>query len=689
MTQCSCIRLAFEVIYCDASSFVSRHLHELQSRLMEALPNELLAHILAFLHPIYDNLARLSLVCKRWKDVTEETPSLWKCIHFTRAYPLCITENARHRDVLRHCLLKFGRYVTCLRDHPITRTFTDPSLQNLLFRLTSLTCLDVPLLEWDPRFLQNLQCASTLEEMNLTEYLRSEPPEIQWLFQQPDSLEKKFITPQHLQMVLLKFPRLKVLKLALDSIAFPPSTLISFLNKVNLRKLELSGFGLIPTLPPHIIHNRDMCLKTIASSQRLASVVTRLELRTCPLFFTSDHLRIMLKLMKSLCHLFVGAGMVHRDRKSLLSIESASLVTLGLDGLSTLRMQCLRCNTPSLRDFQLANCLDLTAVFVYSRTLESMCLRNLSSLHNLKSTSTRLSHLELVSCSAMPITILRNFLRGHQTVKKLSIIGKLTGLTLYGCICPNLKVLNILLCQVPRLGSIKIDCPTLEYFLCDVYRRGPFTADDFPGFPGDRSTCSIFIRGRKLERVSINLPTATAIGVKCEELRHLSVTMGEKASDRKAPLDFEVIADTVSSVRTTNCKFSRYHLHSTRIGKIALQLCEMENNESVPRLDVQTKYIDKLVVDNCHNLEWAEIRVKPDRTARHLAFSECNNLRNIVMSRAVKCPAEIAISNCRNLERILLSSGRQVDFSNVKVTGCPSLNIPILHQNCKEVFLVG
>lgn len=206
MTQCSCIRLAFEVIYCDASSFVSRHLHELQSRLMEALPNELLAHILAFLHPIYDNLARLSLVCKRWKDVTEETPSLWKCIHFTRAYPLCITENARHRDVLWHCLLKFGRYVTCLRGRPITRTFTDPSLRNLLFRLTSLTCLDVPLLEWDPRFLQNLQCASTLEEMNLTEYLRSEPPEIQWHFQQPDSLQKKFITPQHLQMVLLTFP---------------------------------------------------------------------------------------------------------------------------------------------------------------------------------------------------------------------------------------------------------------------------------------------------------------------------------------------------------------------------------------------------------------------------------------------------------------------------------------------------
>lgn len=648
---------------------------------MDSLPNEVLAHIFAFFHPVYDNLARLSVVCKRWKDVIENTPSLWKCIHFTRAYPLCVTEYAKYRDVLRQCLIKFGHYITCLRDHPITRTFTDPYLRELLSHLPSLTCLDVPLLEWDPRFLQTLQCASILEELNLTEYLRSEPPEIQWLFQQPESLEKNFITPQHLQMVLLRFPRLKVLKLALDSIAFPPSTLIAFLDKVNLTELELSGFGLIPTLPPHIIHNRDMCLKTIASSQRLAAVVTRLELRTCPLFFTSDHLRIMLKLMKSLHHLFVGAGMVHRDRKSLLSIESTSLLTLGLDGLSTLRMQCLRCNTPALREFQLANCLDLTAVFIYSKSLESMCLRNLANFHNLKSTSTRLNHLELVACPAMPITTLRNFLKGHQTIRKLSIIGELTGLTLYGAMCPHLKVLNILLCQVPRLGSIKIDCPTLEHFLCDVYRRGPVTADELSGFPHDRSTCSIFIRSRKLERVSINLPNATAIAVKCEELKHLNVTMGETASDSKAAMDFEVIARTISFIRTTNCKFSRYHLQSTHIGKIALQLCEMESDDSIPRLDVETKAIGKLVLDNCHHLQCAELRVKPDKIA-HVSFSECNNLRSIVMSRAViKRPPVMSVVKCRNLESILLSSGRQIDLSNVNVSGCPCLNIPGLQQN--------
>ena len=271
-----------------------------------------------------------------------------------------------------------------------------------------------------------------------------------------------------------------------------------------------------------------------------------------------------------------------------------------------------------------------------------------------------------------------------------SIIGELTGLTLYGAMCPQLRVLNLLLCQAPRLGSIKIDCPTLENFLCDVYRRGPVTADEFCGFPQDRSTCAIFIRSRKLERVSINLPNATAIAVKCEELKHLSVTMGETPNDSKAALDLEVIAGTISFIRTTNCKFSRYHLQARSIGRIGLQLCEMEGDESMPRLDVEAKAIDKLVLDNCHHLQCAELRVKPDRIA-HVSFSECNNLRNIVLSRTVaKSPPAMSVVKCKNLESILLSSGRQVDLSNVNVSGCPCLNIPKLSPNgIGEVYLVG
>ena len=653
---------------------------------MESLPNELLNHIFGFLHPIYDNLARLSLVCKRWKAVIEETPSLWKCIHFTRAYPFFITKNAKHREVLRHCLLKFGRYVTCLRDHPITRTFAEPSLRDILPNLSNLTCLDVPLLEWEPRFLQSLTCASTLEELNLTEYLLSEPPKIQWLFQQPDSLKKNFLTPQHLQMILLRFPRLKILKLALDCIAVPPPTLTAFLNKTNITELELSGFGLTPSLSNHFILNRDMCLRTIASSQRLASLITRLELRTCPLFYSSDDLQSMLKLMKSLRHLFVGAGLIHRDPKSLLSIESSTLITLGIDGLPTLRMQCLRCNTPNLREFELANCRDMTAVFVYSTNLESMCLRDLYSVYNLQTTSIRLNHLELWTCPEMPVTALRNFLKEHQTIQKLSLIGGLTGLTLYGCMCPHLSELKIMLFEVQwfKLGSIKIDCPSLKRLYCDGNWRNPFTRtpDDFSGFPRGLSTCSIFIRSGKLQYVWINLPNASTISVKCKQLDNMNVTIGEEASCLKESMEFEVIADKIICLHTTNCKFSRYHLQATDIGAVTLRQCEIYSDGSIPLLIVHTKSIIKLTLDNCHNMEFAELRVKPKKAARHVYIYDCDRLRSIAITRTGKSLPKISIVNCKNLQGV--ASGRQDDFSNVFITDCPLFNIPKLQQNRKN-----
>lgn len=647
---------------------------------MDALPNELLAYILAFLHPVYGELSRLSIVCKRWREVIENTASLWKCIHFTPSYPEYLSSTTRDRSKLRHCLFKFGHFVTCLRDD--AKTFTDPALQGLLCRLKNLTRLDVPLLECDLQLLQTLQCANVLEELNLTKATRDD---LNWLFQPTYSLEKGFVMPQHLQMLLLRFPHLKVLKLALDSIASPPPTFIAFLQKANLRELELTGFSLRPALPPHIIHNRDMCLKTIASSQRLAAIVTRLELETCPLFFTSDHLRIMLKLMVSLRHLIIGAGMVHRDRKSLLSIESPSLCTLMLDGLSTLRMQCLRCNTPLLKEFQLANCLDLTAAFVFSESLESMCLRNLANIHNLKSTSTRLNHLEFVGCHSMPITTLRNFLKGHKTISKLSIVGELTGLTLFGTMCPNLKVLNILLYQVPKLRSIKIDCPTLEHFHCDVYNRGLSTPDEPEAFSNERSTCSIFIRGQKLNHVSINLPNATAIAVKCEELGYLSIKMSETESDNKAALDFEVISGTIALVTTTNCKFSRYYLQSRFIDQLTLELCEIESGgETIPRLEVHTKAIDRLRLVSCLHLQCAELRIRQERI-EHVSFTECNNLRNIVMSRAVKHTPEMTVVKCRSLESILLSSGRCIDVSALNVACYNTcLNVPRLPQRCDD-----
>ena len=146
-------------------------------------------------------------------------------------------------------------------------------------------------------------------------------------------------------------------------------------------------------------------------------------------------------------------------------------------------------------------------------------------------------------------------------------------------------------------------------------------------------------------------------------------------------MEFEVIADNINCLHTTNCKFSRYHLQATDIGTVTLRQCEIYSDGSTPRLIVHTKSISKLILDNCHNMEFAELRVKPKKAARHVYFYDCSRLRNIAITRAGKTLPKISIVNCKNLQGV--ASGRQDDFSNVFITDCPLFNIPKQNKTLK------
>ena len=153
----------------------------------------------------------------------------------------------------------------------------------------------------------------------------------------------------------------------------------------------------------------------------------------------------------------------------------------------------------------------------------------------------------------------------------------------------------------------------------------------------------------------------------------MNVTIGEEAGCLKEPMEFEVIADNINCLHTTNCKFSRYHLQATDIGTVTLRHCEIYSDESIPRLIVHTKSIIKLTLDNCHNMEFADLRVKPKKAARHVYIYDCDRLRNIAITRTGKSLPKISIVKCKNLQSV--ASGKQDDFSNVFITDCPLFNI--------------
>ena len=73
-------------------------------------------------------------------------------------------------------------------------------------------------------------------------------------------------------------------------------------------------------------------------------------------------------------------------------------------------------------------------------------------------------------------------------------------------------------------------------------------------------------------------------------------------------------------------------------------------------------------------MEFAELRVKPKKAARHVYIYNCNRLRNIAITCTGKSLPKISFVNCKNLQSV--ASGGQDDFSNVFITDCPLFNIP-------------
>ena len=82
---------------------------------MDKLPNEMLVKIFSYFHPIYENLARLAVVCKKWTTIIENSLLLWKHIHLDDNRHRHPDMENEYRKALCDCLVRFGRFVHCIR----------------------------------------------------------------------------------------------------------------------------------------------------------------------------------------------------------------------------------------------------------------------------------------------------------------------------------------------------------------------------------------------------------------------------------------------------------------------------------------------------------------------------------------------------------------------------------------------
>lgn len=123
------------------------------------LPDEILARIFGYMHPILDELPLLAMVCSKWRRVLSSTSSLWRELHVDpRAYKYW------HFSLICCVFRVYGLHVQRLTWHEHSPVYE--SVFALVPRLSNLRYLRLPIL-WTRAVVESLFPLSRLEQVQI------------------------------------------------------------------------------------------------------------------------------------------------------------------------------------------------------------------------------------------------------------------------------------------------------------------------------------------------------------------------------------------------------------------------------------------------------------------------------------------------------------------------------------------
>ena len=136
---------------------------------MDILPGEVIAQILSYLHPIYEDLPRYCTICRRWQRIIQNTGLLWRHIHLQDDRDARQDFEDDYAGILCLCFKRYGHLMQCIRAEDQT-FFTRVEARRLLTALPNLSRLDVPVLSWSRVFAQSLKSAPVLKFLTIDDY---------------------------------------------------------------------------------------------------------------------------------------------------------------------------------------------------------------------------------------------------------------------------------------------------------------------------------------------------------------------------------------------------------------------------------------------------------------------------------------------------------------------------------------
>ena len=204
---------------------------------MDILPGELIAQILSYLHPIYEDLPRYCTICRRWERIIQNTGLLWRHIHLHDDRDARQEFEDDYASILCHCFKKYGHFIQCIRAEDQTY-FTRTEVRRLLTSLPNLTRLDIPVLSWSRVFAQSLKSAPVFKFLTIDDY-RALVKRRSQFGNRRLRIHKRGIRVWDLRVLARQFKSLESLTLNINVFKLCRHGIVPILDELKLKELHL------------------------------------------------------------------------------------------------------------------------------------------------------------------------------------------------------------------------------------------------------------------------------------------------------------------------------------------------------------------------------------------------------------------------------------------------------------------
>ncbi|KAK3094089.1 hypothetical protein FSP39_024046 [Pinctada imbricata] len=581
------------------------------SKTIDGLPDELLARIFKYLHPIYDRLPLAGLVCRKWRQVLHDNGSLWRKIYVD---PLPYQHG--HFGVLVTVLRVYGYHI-----QQLSWRQSSPVYQNifaLIPNLKNLRCLRLPIL-WTRAVINSVSSLTQLERVQINGGYA--------------------LSDEDLLMVAQSFPLLKEVSLnaCWRVTARGLDVFISLLKQIEIVKLKINS-GLRLNDP----HSANAIVRGCEMVQMIASkclsgpqFVKTLCLHYIPLemeqlWSAIKYLPNLKKLSISNCEELHGIRLLSDSLQTLclfniwnalfISIDSSSLRNLTIDhGLDSL--EHLEVDAPNLR----------RSVIDGNNVLMTIRIK-----------SNRLLYLEISNCENVDMATLRNTLRNSPNLISLRI----------GCISPDSLTLDEYV--IPNIQELCL----LGDFACEtIHIRSPTLRLIHAEAENDLVTLNhLYVTANHLCKVAlIGMPALRTLTIQCVSVDAIEMNL---CSDDQLNLESCVIhaLNAIGFLRLFDCKVNLFSLSTPLAQTVVLYRCQMSD------------YALRMALMGCHNISHLNLeKCKQFRTLvletplmKFLNIFGCSDVRSLDLA---DCPKLLALNmgQCCNVKIVYHGKERSLE----------------------------